>query len=142
MLLMVALSQLQYFIEELENVSWHEFNLFYLPFGFLEVPFLYLFIKFYLYPNSNIKKIEWLLFIPAIFFLMNTLSFKIVALITNQTWKTNRFLNESSDLTDSYGDFVIILMLLIVLCILFIKIRNYKKRISVSSNPHVHSEFI
>ncbi|WP_323787033.1 helix-turn-helix transcriptional regulator [Psychroserpens sp.] len=142
MLLMVALSQLQYFIEDLENVSWHEFNLIYLPFGFLEIPFLYFFIKFYLYPKSNIKKVEWLLFIPAVFFMVNTIAFKIVSLITNQTWKTNQFLNESSDLTDSYGDYVNILLLLIVLCILFIKIRNYKKRASLINNQQIISEFI
>lgn len=142
MLLVVALSQLQYFIEDLENVSWHEFNLIYLPVGFLEVPFLYFFIKFYLYPKGNIKKVEWLLFIPVGFFLVNTIAFKIVSLITNQTWKTNQFLNESSDLTDSYGDYVNILLLFVVLCILFVKIRNYEKRTSLNNNQLIHTEFI
>ena len=138
---MVSLSQLQYLLEDLELVSWHIFNLIYLPFGFLEIPFLYFFIKFYLYPKEKIKKVEWLLFIPAVFFLISTLSYKIIYFITGQTWKTNEFLNKSSDLTDSYGDYIIIIQLAIVLCIQLIRIRNYERLTSLYNNQQIRLEF-
>lgn len=141
-LLCVALSQLLYFIEDLDSFPWHIFNMIYLPFGFLEVPFLYFFIKFYIAPNEKIKKTEWLLYIPAVFFLVNTISYKVVALITNETWKTNQFLNESSDLTDSYGDFISIILLVIIIGILFIRILNYEKQHSIYSKKSIRLEFI
>jgi AraC-like DNA-binding protein len=141
LLLMVSLSQLQYLLEDLELISWHIFNLIYLPFGFLETPFLYFFIKFYLYPKEKTKKVEWLLFIPAVFFLISTLSYKIIYFITGQTWETNEFLNKSSDLIDSHGDYIIIILLTIVLCIQLIRIRNYERLTSLYNNQQIRLEF-
>ena len=142
LLMMVALSQLQYLLEDINLISWHSFNLAYLPFQFLEVPFLYFFIKFYLAPKERIKGIEWCLFMPAIIFLISTLIYKAIFIFTGGTWETNTVQENLSDFTDNYGDFINIFLLAIVLGVQLFKIREYEKQSSFYDNKEVRVEFI
>lgn len=117
LILSVTITQLQYFLGEIGVISWQQFNIIYLPFEFLEAPFLYFFIFFYLYPDRTVRWPDKFLFLPFIFFLANSLLYKFIALITNGSQETHPMLKGLANLNVMYGDFVNIGLMLIVLAI-------------------------
>ncbi|SRX52323.1 AraC family transcriptional regulator [Aequorivita sp. CIP111184] len=130
LILAVTLTQLQYFLGEIGIISWRQFNAIHLPYEFLQAPFLYFFVSFYLYPNKIVRNIEKALFIPAAFFLMLTLLYKIIAFTTIENWKDQPVLKALANINVYYGEVVNLLLLFIVVAAslykLFTQDRNTK----------------
>ena len=128
LILCFTLSNLQNTADEIELINWNTFNLIYLPYLFFTPPFLYFFVVHYLNPKRVNKKVELLLFIPALASLTITLIHKTIALTTLNTYKDNEFLELLGDLIDRYGDFVNIFLFFIVIVLLFREIKIYNRK--------------
>lgn len=142
LILVVTLTQLQYFLEDSGAITWQAFNITYFPFEYLEIPFLYLFVSYYLNPYKSLKTIEKLLFLPFAFYLIITLLYKGISLSTNKDWSELRFLENLASLNDYYGDFLNIITLAIIIPVLLLKLSNFKKAEKTSKNSIVLIEIV
>jgi AraC-like DNA-binding protein len=142
LILVVTITQLQYGLGEMGIISWKQFNVIYLPIEFLEAPFLYFFVVFYLVPASRVRSIEKALFIPFVFFLANTLLYKSIAFTTSQNWEEHSLLVKLANLNVLYGDFVNILSLCIVLSILLYKLVRFQSETKTYDSKSVLAQFV
>lgn len=142
LILAVTVTQLQYFLEGAGIISWQQFNVIYLPVEYLEAPFLYFFVLYYLYPDRTVRNIEKALFIPAGIFIVITLLYKSIAFSTNQKWEENSFLESLADLNDFYGDFINILLLLIVLSVSIYSIFKFQNQTKKYDRKTVFAELV
>lgn len=140
LVLVVTITQLLYFLEEIEIITWHQFNILYFPFEFLEAPFLYFFVAYYLYPAKKFHPFEKALFLPFLFYLLNTLTYKLISLYTGKNWSNHPVLNVLADLCDYYGDLLNIPLFLIVLVISLYRISNFKRNIGDNESKNVRAE--
>ena len=127
LILCFTLSNLQNAAYEIELVSGHTFNLIYLPYIFFTPPFLYFFVVNYLNPERLYKRVELLLYAPAVASVIITFTHKAIALKTTNTDRENSFLELLVTLIDGYGDFVNVFLFLTIIVSLLIKINNYEK---------------
>lgn len=128
LILSITLSTLQYTAEELDWISWHNFNLIFIPYLFLIPALLYFFISGYLHPDRKRTKIELLLFLPFVVFLIITLCYKVITIQTGETYLNNNLQRKLSDFIDYEGDFILIPIILLVIVLLFRKITVFQKQ--------------
>lgn len=128
LILFFTLSNLQHTADDIEWINWNSFNLIYLPYLLFAPPFLYFFVAHYLDPQHVNKKTELLLYLPATVFLSITFIYKLVALLTQNTYQESAFLEDLGDFIDRYADFANIFLFFIVLIILFRKLTSFTKK--------------
>ena len=142
LILITTLGSLQYTLDELNIITWHQFNLLYLPYIFLIAPLLYFFVITYLYPEREAKKREFLLYAPALIFLVITIIYKVVALFSGRTADNDLNQEQLVYFIDIYGDFINISTILITLIYLFIIAKNYTRVINKSRTKVVVHELL
>ncbi len=128
LILSFTLSNLFYIMDEIGIISWHVFNLVYLPYSFLIAPFLYFFAMYYIDPERTEKRLESIFYLPALAALLVTLTYKLIALTTQRTVDNDPFMDLLANLIDVYGDFVNIPFFLTALILLLIRIYRIQKQ--------------
>ncbi|RMA66431.1 helix-turn-helix transcriptional regulator [Ulvibacter antarcticus] len=128
LLLCLSVSNLQDFLWEAAIITKDTHNLIYLPFSFLEPPFLYFFVVIFLYPEHSIRGVEKLLYIPFLIVILGALSYKLGILF----FPTDHIFNQSMDSfmfnVDGYGDVVNIVMALLVIIVSLVELRRYEQK--------------
>lgn len=78
LILIFSLNNLQYFLYYSEIISDEVFyGIIYIPYGWLDVIFLYLYVKSFLFPHQDLSKREWLWGIPFVVALITVIYLKI-----------------------------------------------------------------
>lgn len=78
LILTFSLNNLQYFLYYTEIISAEVFyGIIYIPYGWIDVVFLYLYVKTFLFPHQKLKKREWLWALPFAAALLTVIYLKI-----------------------------------------------------------------
>ncbi len=142
LILAVTLTQLQYFLGEIGIITGRQLNAIHLPYEFLQAPFLYFFVTYYINPNKNVYNLEKALFIPAAFFLTLTLGYKIIAFTTNENWEEHPVLRALAYFNSHYGEIANIVVLLTVVILLLFTIFKFKRNAQSYNTTTIDAEFL
>ena len=132
LILSFSLNNLQYYLIHTELISSSTFfNFIYIPYGSINMVFLFFYIKFLLFPQGKIRKIEYLLFIPFLLFFIASLYYKIGKFFTEFQEATLSFFSNLLAFHEFFSAFysIVLLMFSFQMIIKFEKNKNFNSQI-------------
>ncbi|WP_026450874.1 helix-turn-helix domain-containing protein [Aequorivita capsosiphonis] len=128
LILFITLSILQELLWETGAVTSLEYYHLFLPYSFAQAALFYFFVMIFLYPDRKNIRLEKLFYLPFLVILFASLIFKLVYLVLDISHPFFISMYAVMEFIDTYGDFLSILMVSLVLLILWKQIEIYHKK--------------
>ncbi|CAM3259841.1 helix-turn-helix domain-containing protein [Aequorivita lipolytica] len=128
LILIITLSILQELLWEIGFVTSLEYYLLFVPYSFAEAALFFFFVMTFLYPDRKNTRVEKLFYLPFIIVLLASLIFKLAYLFLDITVPFFITTYTVMEFIDTYGDFLSIFMISLVLLILWKQIEIYQKK--------------
>ena len=124
LILCFSLNNLQYFLLDSKTISFEEFfGIFYVPFSTLSMVLYFLYVKFFLFPDEKLTRLNKLLFIPFFLFFGLTLFYKIALAFGGMTEGISHFFQNLIHIHEVFA----LLFSLFLLILIFRQIWNFEK---------------
>lgn len=133
-----SLSNLQFYLCDIEAINYTQlYSYFYIPWGNLVPPLLYMYAVTYLNPERTFTNKEKLLFLPFTISFFISLVFKVLAI-----WPTNftKALKSLWVYLESYDELISIVFHIIVIAVLIRMVSIYKKNNEIFNPNHINRD--
>ncbi|WP_204345529.1 AraC family transcriptional regulator [Psychroserpens algicola] len=128
LIVVYSLSNFQFYLQDIGLITYEElFSTIYMPWADITPALLFLYVTLYLYPDYKIKRKTYLVIVPFVFTLILSILYKVFVRLE---LKNDFLINLTSFIRDYiayYTDLIAALLYIVVLIVLFKKIKNYSQ---------------